>query len=128
MAYITLDDDMDFMSKKAELFSVLRSYAAEDYDETQAPYLSALINGAINEVCRELRLTRFTSYEEKEMWLQKVINTYSDVILRIAEYHYDKQGKAGVLSWTESGAQASYECAGTPHSFLTQVIPFAQIV
>jgi len=125
---VTLGSITDISTKKQELFEILVSYAAEDYDSSQAAYLMALINGAINEICRELRRTDFEDGEARDAFIEYVLSKYDDVILKIAEYHYDKQGKQGVLSWTESGAQASYECAGTPKSLFVGIYPTAAIV
>ena len=125
---VTLGSITDTQTKKQELFNILVSYAAEDYDSSQAGYLMALINGAINEICRELHVTEFADTAARDAFIAYVLCKYDDVVLKIAEYHYDKQGKQGVLSWTESGAQASYECAGTPKSLFVGIYSTAAVV
>lgn len=53
---------------------------------------------------------------------------YKSKIRKIAQYYYDKQGKEGVVSFSESGTSVSYETSGTPLSLLRGIIPVAKIV
>ena len=53
---------------------------------------------------------------------------YKGKIKRIAQYHYDKQGKEGVVSYSESSTSASYENSGTPSSYLRGIIPESKII
>ena len=53
---------------------------------------------------------------------------YKSKIRKIAQYHYDKQGKEGVTSYSESGVSVSYNSAGTPASYLRGIIPVAKIL
>jgi hypothetical protein len=50
------------------------------------------------------------------------------VIRRIAQFHYDKQGKEGVVAFSEAGQKTSYEKGGTPSQYLEQIIPMCKIV
>lgn len=112
-----------------ELLLQLIDYAADDYTEEQECFLKSLLANALKEVTRKrYRGYTFTNIEDKKKAESSVIVNYDEVILKIAKFHYDKQGKEGVVSYSENGESASYERSGTPSSFLEDVIPIARIV
>ncbi len=111
-----------------ELFSQLVEYAGEDYDSSQEKLLQGLLNDALEEVRNTMFPFGFA--DESEMQTQEIlaVRRYGGVIKRIAEYHYDKIGKEGLLGSTENGTYSYYENAGTPKSYLRNVIPIATFV
>lgn len=111
-----------------ELFKDLIEYAADDYDTEQDSFMISLIESATKEVVRkQYRGQEFRNANERKKAEQKALVNYDDVILRIAKYHYDKQGREGVVSFSEGGSSTTYESGGTPPSFLNDVIPIAVI-
>lgn len=112
-----------------ELLMQLIDYAADDYTEEQECFLKSLLANALKEVTRKrYRGYTFANMDDKKKAENSVLANYDEVILKIAKFHYDKQGKEGVISYSENGESASYESAGTPPSFLDDVIPIARIV
>lgn len=112
-----------------ELLLELISYVGEDYSEELDPFLKSLLKNAIKEVTRaRYKGYTFQNVAERKKAEESVLINYDDVILKIAEYHYDKQGNEGVLSYSESGSSFSYENAGTPQSYLSDVIPITRIM
>ena len=116
------------MEIEERLFQSLRDYAGDDYEESQAHILLTLINDAIDEVCSVMYPRGFSSKEQKQKAHDKALLNYESKIRRIAEYHYDKQGKEGVISFSENGSSASYENSGTPESYFRGVIPISTII
>lgn len=112
-----------------ELLLELISYVGEDYSDEIDPFLKSLLKNAIKEVTRaRYKGHTFQNVAERKKAEESVLINYDDVILKIAEYHYDKQGNEGVLSYSESGSSFSYENAGTPQSYLSNVIPITRIM
>lgn len=111
-----------------ELLQALIEYAKPDYEPEQDALLLSFIEDAVEEVANEMRPHGFSSDDEEKKIKDMALVKYKRKILRIAEYHYDKQGKAGVSSYSEGGASASYESSGTPASYLRGIIPVAKIV
>ena len=112
-----------------ELLLQLIDYAADDYTEEQEGFLKSLLVNALKEVTRKrYRGYSFKSAEEKKSAENSVLINYDWIILKIAQFHYDKQGKEGVMSYSESGQSVSYESSGTPTSFLEDVIPITRVV
>lgn len=113
---------------RQEMFDALVDYAGFDYDSSQDDFLYLLIDAAIEEVVRMMypygASTDETALEQQTVALAR----HPYTILRVAEYHYDKQGKEGVKSFTENSTSSSYEVAGTPPSMLRHIIAVAQIV
>ena len=116
------------MEIEERLFQSLRDYAGDDYEESQDPILLTLINDAIDEVCSVMYPRGFFSKEQKQKAHDKALLNYESKIRKIAEYHYDKQGKEGVISFSENGSSASYENSGTPESYFRGVIPISTII
>lgn len=112
-----------------ELLLQLIHYAADDYMEDQENFLKSLLANALKEVTRKrYRGYTFKNTEEKKKAENLVLINYDEVVLKIAKFHYDKQGKEGVMSYSESGQSVSYESSGTPSSFLEDVIPITKVV
>lgn len=112
-----------------ELLLQLIDYAADDYTEEQENFLKSLLMNALKEVTRKrYKGYTFKNADEKKKAESLVLINYEEVILKIACFHYDKQGKEGVVSFSESGSSVSYESAGTPSSFLEDVIPITRVV
>lgn len=112
-----------------ELFKKLIEYAADDYDTEQDSFLLSLIESATKEVTRKLyKGQSFRNTEERKKAEQYALVNYDDVILKIAKFHYDKQGREGVVAFSEGGSSTTYESGGTPPSFLADVIPIAIVV
>lgn len=112
---------------REELILKLKVYAADDYTEDQATFLEDCIDGAIQEVCNEM-CPFYVSDADAEKYRKIALQRYSWAIYRIAQFHYDKQGKEGVTTFYESGQTTSFESGGTPRQFLSAIIPIAKIV
>lgn len=111
------------------LIERLIMYAGDDYrpeDSSQASFVEDCIDDAISEVCNEMCPWGLTD-DEVEKYKAIALNRYASVINRIAQYHYDKQGKEGVTTFYEAGQTNSYEEGGTPVSYLRNIIPIAKI-
>lgn len=111
-----------------ELFKQLIDYAADDYSAEQDSFLLMIINDALDEVCEEMYPYGFSSESEEKEVREKALKKYRSKIRKIAQYHYDKQGKEGIVSFSENGASVSYESSGTPSSYLRGIIPIAKII
>lgn len=112
-----------------ELLLEMIKYAADDYTENQEPFLESLIKNAIKESTRRrYELYTFRTPFEKKKAEDEVLLNYDDVILDIAKFHFDKQGKEGVVSFSENGVSVSYESAGTPQSYLDRIPILAKII
>lgn len=116
------------MNTDQKLFQSLKDYAGDDYDESQDSFLLTLIEDAIDEVCSVMYPRGFTTLEQKQKARDKALLNYESKIRKIAEYHYDKQGKEGVINFSENGSSASYENSGTPESYFRGIIPISTII
>lgn len=116
------------MDTEQKLFQSLKDYAGDDYDSCQDSFLLTLIEDAIEEVLLRVYPNGFSTAESKQKAHDSVMLNYESKIRRIAEYHYDKQGKEGVTSFSENGSSASYENSGTPESYFRGIIPISTIV
>ena len=116
------------MDTEQKLFQSLKDYAGDDYEESQDSFLLTLIEDATEEVLSRGYPNGFSTAESKQKAHDSVMLNYETKIRRIAEYHYDKQGKEGVTSFSENGSSASYENSGTPESYFRGIIPISTIV
>lgn len=116
------------MNTDQKLFQSLKDYAGDDYDESQDSFLLTLIEDSIDEVCSVMYPRGFTTLEQKQKARDKALLNYESKIRKIAEYHYDKQGKEGVTSFSENGSSASYENSGTPSSYFKGIVPYGTLV
>ena len=103
-------------------------YAADDYTKEQKSFLQTLLNDALDEVCLEMYPYGFLNDVEEQKIKDKALKKYKSKIRKIAQYHYDKEGKEGVTGFSENGVSVSYENAGTPSSYLRGIIPIARII
>lgn len=111
-----------------ELLAALIEYAKPDYEPEQDAFLLNLLNDALEEVCNEMYPHGFKTDNEEQKIKSMALKKYKSKIRRIAEYHFDKQGRESVISWSENGSSVSYDSAGTPSVFLRGIIPVAKIV
>lgn len=111
-----------------ELLRELIEYIGDDYSPEQDSFLLLLISDAVDEVTSEMYPYGFSSDKEEERIKERAIKKYKSKIRKIAQYHYDKQGREGVTGWSESGTSVSYEDPGTPSSYLRGIIPIARVV
>lgn len=111
-----------------ELLKQLIEYAGDDYCPEQDSFMLTLIEDAIEEVANAMYPYGFSSDKEEKKVKERALRRYKSKIRKIAQYHYDKQGKEGVLSFSENSTSASYENAGTPESYLLGIIPVVKIV
>lgn len=112
---------------RAELIQKLVVYAADDYTEQQQPFVEDCVDGAIEEVCNEMCPWGITD-EERNKIIEVALKRYSWAITRIAQFHYDKQGKGGVTTFYESGQTTSFESGGTPKQYLSGIVPMSRIL
>lgn len=111
-----------------ELLRELIEYIGDDYYPEQDSFLLQLISDAVDEVALEMYPYGFSSDKEEQSVKQRALKRYRSNIRRIAQYHYDKQGREGVIGWSENGASISYDSSGTPSNYLRGIIPTAKIV
>lgn len=106
----------------------LIAYAGDDYSDEQIGIVESLITDAIEEVAHAMYPFGFSTDTEEEKAKTQVLKRYRSTVKKIAQYHYDKQGKEGVQSYSENGTSATYESSGTPSSYLQFVIPVSRVV
>ena len=111
---------------KEQILRELIEYIGHDYIPEQDSFLLMLIDDAIDDVVQEMFPFGFTNEEDEDIAKNVAMKRYKSKIRKIAQYHYDKQGKEGVMSYSESGV--SYNSAGTPASYLRGIIPVAKIL
>ena len=92
-------------------------------DDTEDDLLSLFLSQAEKKVLNK-RYPYGYSDEEKE----KVLEKYSDIVLDIAVFLYNKQGAEGQTAHSENGIGRSYENAGIPDSFVQDIIPVAKLM
>lgn len=110
-----------------DLVVSLIRYAGDDYTKDQASFVEDCVDGAIDEIVN--RMCPWSISETKRNMLkEKALRLYSWNIRRIAEFHYDKQGKGGVTTFYESGQTTSYESGGTPSEYLDSIVPMARVI
>lgn len=113
---------------KEQILRELIEYIGHDYIPEQDSFLLMLIDDAIDDVVQEMFPFGFTNDEDEDIAKNVAMKRYKSKIRKIAQYHYDKQGKEGVTSYSESGVSVSYNSAGTPASYLRGIIPVAKIL
>ena len=118
------------MTREALIQDII-NYAGDDYDSTdsrQTSFITSAVDDAIEEVFGTMCPFSLTDDDERDAYREEALNRYGSVIRRIAEFHYDKQGKEGVTTFYESGQTTSFETGGTPPSYLRTVIPIARVL
>ena len=116
------------MDTEQKLFQSLKDYAGDDYEKSQDSFLLTLIEDATEEVLSRVYPNGFSTAESKQKAHDSVMLNYESKIRRIAEYHYDKHGKEGVISYSENGRSASYENSGTTERCVRGIIAISTIV
>lgn len=92
-------------------------------DDTEDDLLSLFLSLAENKVLNKRYPYGYTN-EDKAVALEK----YSDVVMDIAIFLYNKQGAEGQTAHSENGIGRSYENAGIPDSFVQDIIPVAKLM
>lgn len=116
------------MMSKAELVSLLRIYAGDDYKPEQEPLLESIVDDSIEDVRNARYPFGFSTASELSKQNDDVLLRYPGKIRTITEYRYDKIGKQGVKTFYEAGQTTTWESGGTPGSFLSGIIPVAKCV
>ena len=115
------------MKTRDDLINSLIEYAADDYEKSQISFVEDCVDSAINEVCN--RMYPWDMSDAKYSAIKKrALQRYIWQIKRIAEFHYDKQGKEGVTTFYESGQTTSYESGGTPNQYFDGIVTMAKVV
>ncbi len=117
---------------KEELLQSMISYADVEYEESDAKermeqIMTNCIEDAIHEIAHILYPNGVLSGDKQQSLEEYICNTYKHKIRYIAEYHWDKQGKEGVILYSENDTSSHFESSGTPASYLTGIIPIAII-
>lgn len=92
-------------------------------DTSQDALLSLLIEKAEMAVLNRRYPFGYTD-EEKDTTL----SCYSDIVLDIAVYLYNKRGAEGQTGHFENGTSRSYESAGIPESYLHGIVPICKVL
>lgn len=114
-----------------KLLEDMITYLGNDYDpddEKLNGILLLLIKDAIDEVCNIAYPWNYSSSTEETKMKERICNKYRSKIRKIAEYHYGKQAAEGETSHSENGTIRSYESAGTPPSYLSEITPMARLI
>ena len=114
-----------------QLVQSLIAYAGDDFDESDAKqrvFLEATVDDAIEEVCNEMHPYGAPCKDAREHIQNIALAKYGFLIRRIAMFHYDKQGKAGVTTFYEAGQTTTYSGGGTPREYLDGIVPIAKVV
>ena len=115
---------------RVDLIEKLIAYASDDYDSgdvNQVTFVEDCIDNATEEVCREMYPWGVTTDKQRETLTVMAMNRYPYVILRVAQFHYDKQGKEGVTTFYESGQTTSFDGGGTPKDFFRSIVPIGKV-
>lgn len=113
---------------REKLIEKLISYATDDFTEDQLPFVEDCVDSAIDEVSNRMYPWGISDGKLLDSIRSKALLKYPWVINRVAQFHYDKQGKEGVTTFYESGQTNSFGTGGTPDAFFESIIPVAKIV
>lgn len=116
------------MMTRDELVQKLIAYANDDYTKEQLSFVEDCVDSAISEVCNHMYPWGVSNDSVYRSVKEKALIKYPWVINRVAQFHYDKQGKEGVTTYYESGQTQSYGTGGTPETFFETIIPIAKVV
>lgn len=111
-----------------DLIEKIVAYAGDDYTDDQLSFVEDCVDSAISEVSNHMYPWGISDDNAYKAIADKALIKYPWVINRVAQFHYDKQGKEGVTTFYESGQTQSYGTGGTPDSFFETIIPIARIV
>jgi hypothetical protein len=84
--------------------------------------LSLLLSMAGNKVLNKRYPFGYTS-EQSVI----ALNKYSDIVLDICIYLYNKRGAEGQITHNENGINRNYEKAGIPDSFVQDIVPVCKV-
>lgn len=115
-----------------ELMTSMIAYAGEEYDQADdTERLEAIMRQCLEDAVHEISHILYPNGildEDKRSWLEQyILNIYKHKVRYIAEYHFDKQGKEGVILYSENDTSSHFESSGTPASYLKGIIPIAII-
>lgn len=113
---------------REELIEKLIAYAGDDYTDKQLPFVEDCVDNAISEVCGVMYPWAVEDEESYHNLVDMAFLKYPWVMNRVAQFHYDKQGKEGVTTFYESGQTTSFRTGGTPAEFFASVIPIAKVI
>lgn len=113
---------------REDLIEKLIVYASDDYTDKQLPFVEDCVDSALSEVCNVMYPWGVEDEDAYNRLVDKALLKYPWVVSRVAQFHYDKQGKEGVTTFYESGQTTSFRTGGTPAEFFVSVIPIAKIV
>lgn len=112
----------------SDIVDKLIAYAGDDYDDTQLSFMSDLVESALAEVTHAVYKGHMTDRQYAKVQTM-ALERYGYNVLAIAEYHYDKRGVEGVLSYDENTTRHTYEEGGhTPQGYFRGIIPIARII
>ena len=113
---------------RENLIEKLIAYASDDYRDDQLSFVTDCVDSAIDEVCNHMHPWGISGEKAMNALRSKALIKYPWVINRVAQFHYDKQGKEGVTTFYESGQTNSFGTGGTPDAFFDSVVPVAKVV
>ena len=113
---------------REDLIAKLTAYAGSDYAEEpgQDQFVYDCVDDAINEVMNEMCPWASDASTFSAMQATALAR-YPWNIYRIAQFHYDKQGKNGVKTFYEAGQTTTFDGGGTPRTFFQGIVPISQI-
>jgi hypothetical protein len=92
-------------------------------DSTHDEPILIFLNQAENKVAK----TRYPfGYDDAQK--ETALIVYSDNVEQIFTYLWNKQGAEGEISNSHNGISRSYEKAGVPDSFVSDIVPFAKTI
>ena len=117
---------------KDDLLQSMIAYADEEYDEADSKermeqIMLQCIEDAVQEILLVMYPNGYLTDSERAKVEEYILNVYKNKVRYIAEYHWDKQGKEGVILYSENDTSSHFESSGTPASYLTGIIPIAII-
>lgn len=92
-------------------------------DSLEDALLSLFLSMAENKVVNKRYPFGCTDAEKSE-----TLEKYSDIIMDISIYLYNKQGAEGQTGHSENGISRSYEKAGIPDSLVQDIMPMAKMM
>lgn len=93
----------------------------ESLKEEEIPYYKDFYEDAVNAVMNKMRPFGYTEEQKEEG-----ITRYSDVVVRVADYLYSKDGASGETIHTTSGVKRQYGSADIPDEMLRSVTPYCE--
>lgn len=88
-------------------------------DDSEYRYYQDILEDAISAVMNKMRPFGYTEEQKVEG-----IKRYSDVVVRVADYIYSKDGASGETSHTANGVTRQYASGDIPAEMLRSVTPY----